>query len=343
MGWNSVDFRVDHPLLQGIPNGSHFYFVHSYYADPADESVVAGYTRYGVDFCSAAAWHNVFAIQFHPEKSGDVGLRLYRNFVEHVKSDKRDMAWKSSPAIDLRGGRCVRLYQGDYARETVYSDAPAEVAARWIEAGASRLHVVDLDGAKAGAPVNLPAIESIAAAATVPVQLGGGIRSVESARAALALGVDRVMTGTAAVRDPESVAAMCDALGPEAVVVSVDARDGIVALDGWTRSSRVRAAELMHRMAEMGVVRFLYTDIARDGTLSGPNYGAIEDLRGEIDAGLIAAGGISSVEHLLRLRDIGVEAAVVGKALYTGDVSLPEAIRSLRSKNPLSPGGRGLG
>ena len=240
------------------------------------------------------------------------------------------------PAIDLRGGRCVRLYQGDYARETVYSDAPAEVAARWIEAGASRLHVVDLDGAKAGAPVNLPAIESIADASTVPVQLGGGIRSVESARAALDLGVDRVLTGTAAVSDPDAVAAMCDALGPEAVVVSVDARDGLVALDGWTRSTRVRAADLMRRMAAQGVVRFLYTDIARDGTLSGPNYAAIEALRGEIDAGLIAAGGISSVEHLLRLQDIGVEAAVVGKALYTGDVSLPDAIRSLQPKSLLN-------
>ena len=240
------------------------------------------------------------------------------------------------PAIDLRGGRCVRLFQGDYARETVYSDAPAEVAARWIDAGASRLHVVDLDGAKAGAPVNLPAIESIAAAATVPVQLGGGIRSLKSARAALDLGVDRVLTGTAAVSDPDAVAAMCDALGPEAVVVSVDARDGLVALDGWTRSTRVRATDLMRRMAAQGVVRFLYTDIARDGTLSGPNYAAIEALRDEVDAGLIAAGGISSVEHLLRLQDIGVEAAVVGKALYTGDVNLPDAIRSLQPKSPLN-------
>ena len=182
--------------------------------------------------------------------------------------------------------------------------------------------------------MNLPAIESIAAAATVPVQLGGGIRSLESARAALDLGVERVMTGTAAVRDPESVAAMCDALGPEAVVVSVDARDGLVALDGWTRSSRVRAAELMHRMSEMGVVRFLYTDIARDGTLAGPNYGAIEALRGEIGANIMVAGGISSVEHLLRLQRIGVEAAIVGKALYTGDVSLPDAIRGLKGPQP---------
>ena len=236
------------------------------------------------------------------------------------------------PAIDLRGGRCVRLYQGDYARETVYSDAPAEVAARWIDAGASRLHVIDLDGAKAGAPANLPAIRSIAAAATVPVQLGGGIRTLESARAALDLGVDRVLIGTAAVSDPDAVAAMCDALGPESVVVTVDARDGLVALDGWTRGTRVRAADLMRRMAAQGVVRFLYTDIARDGTLSGPNYAAIEALRDEVDARLIAAGGISSVEHLLRLRNIGVEAAVVGKALYTGDISLSDAIQSLQPK-----------
>ena len=233
------------------------------------------------------------------------------------------------PAIDLLGGRCVRLYQGDYARETVYSDSPADVAARWVELGAQRLHVVDLDGAKAGQPVNLAAIERIAAAATVPVQLGGGIRSVESARAALDMGVGRVMTGTAAVSDPESVAEMCAALGAESVVVSVDARDGLVALDGWTRSSRVRAADLMRDMAALGVARFLYTDVERDGTLAGPNYDAIAALRGHVNAKLMAAGGISSLAQLARLAALGVEAAIVGKALYTGDVSLPEAIRSL--------------
>ena len=245
------------------------------------------------------------------------------------------------PAIDLLGGRCVRLYQGDYARETVYSDSPADVAARWVEQGAALLHVVDLDGAKAGEPVNLPAIERIASAATVPVQLGGGIRSVETARAALDMGVARVMTGTAAVSDPDAVAGMCAALGPDAVVVSVDARGGLVALDGWTRSSRVRAADLMRDMTALGVRRFLYTDVERDGTLAGPNYDAIAELVGRVDAKLMAAGGISSVRQLLRLAELGVEAAVVGKALYTGDVNLPDAIRSLRSVPP-SPfrGGR---
>ena len=233
------------------------------------------------------------------------------------------------PAIDLRGGKQVRLYQGDYAQETVYSESPVEVAAHWEGLGAMRIHLVDLDGAREGTPVNVDAVKELVSSVSVPVQLSGGIRTVETARAALSLGVDRVMVGTAAVESPEAVRVMCDELGPEAVVISVDSRDGYVAVKGWTQTSEVQATDLIKRMTEVGALRFMYTDIARDGTLTAPNFQAIEALLSETGPRMLVAGGISSVQHLLRLARLGVEGAVVGKALYTGDIDLSEALQAL--------------
>ncbi len=233
------------------------------------------------------------------------------------------------PAIDLRGGRCVRLYQGDYNRETVFSDDPLEVARRWVKSGARRLHVIDLDGAKSGEQRNAETAYRIACEAGVPVQLGGGIRTIQSARQAIERGIERVLIGTAAVEEPDLLRELVDELGPERVVVTVDARDGRVALSGWTESSEVEADELIREMQRVGVSRYLYTDISRDGTLTEPNFDALDGLTTISDVKIIAAGGISSVEHLLRLREIGVESAVVGTAIYTGDMDLGQAVAAL--------------
>jgi phosphoribosylformimino-5-aminoimidazole carboxamide ribotide isomerase len=235
------------------------------------------------------------------------------------------------PAIDIRGGKCVRLYQGDFARETVYSDDPLSVAARWVEMGASRIHVVDLDGAKSGSPVNLGLVAGIASSVPALVQFGGGIRTLDVAREAIALGVSRVVIGTAAVEGPGLVEEACRELGPETVAVGVDVRDGYVAVRGWTEKSRISATELIARIEAMGVRRFVHTDIARDATLTEPNLAAIEDLGSKSEMKMIVAGGISSVAHLLRLSELGVEAAIVGKAIYTGDIDLREAIDSVGS------------
>ena len=233
------------------------------------------------------------------------------------------------PAIDIRGGKCVRLYQGDYARETTYSDDPAEVAVRWVGLGASSLHVVDLDGAKDGSPTNIDVTEKIASAVAVPIQFGGGVRTVEAAEDVLSRGVSRVIVGTSAVERPHAMAAMLERLGPDRLVVSVDARRGYVAVRGWTKGGGVQVSDLIDRMAEVGVQRFLYTDIERDGTLTEPNFRTIGDLASRSETRLIAAGGISSVQHLARLAELGVEAAVVGTALYTGDIDLREALEAL--------------
>ncbi|PKB61011.1 MAG: 1-(5-phosphoribosyl)-5-[(5-phosphoribosylamino)methylideneamino]imidazole-4-carboxamide isomerase [SAR202 cluster bacterium Casp-Chloro-G4] len=235
------------------------------------------------------------------------------------------------PAIDLRGGKCVRLYQGDYARETVYSDDPTEMANRWVEMGATRLHVVDLDGAKDGKPANLDVIRAIASSVKVPVQVGGGVRTRESAEELVSAGAARIMVGTAAIDDPELIKGLVQSLGSDRIIVTVDAKDGLVALRGWTESSQVMASDVIKEMGERGVTRFLYTDISRDGTLTEPNFQAIEQLIAQQVVSLIAAGGISTCDHILRLASIGVEGAVVGTALYTGDISLTTAIEALNN------------
>ncbi len=230
------------------------------------------------------------------------------------------------PAIDLRGGRCVRLYQGDFGRETVYSEDPLAVARQWQEQGAARLHLVDLDGAAQGNPANLDIIAAIVAQSEIPVQVGGGVRSSATAEKLLSLGVERVVIGTAAVRNPDLVRQLCQGAGSPRVVVAVDARDGLVAVQGWLEKTSVTAVELGQRMAELGVERLLYTDISRDGTLSEPNFSANAQLVESTGLAILASGGVASLEHITELAKIGAEGVIVGRALYTGDLELPAAI-----------------
>lgn len=230
------------------------------------------------------------------------------------------------PAIDLIDGKCVRLYQGDYSQETVYADDPVQVALRWQNLGASRIHIVDLDGSRSGNPDNLDVVQRIVNAVQVPVQMGGGVRTLDTAHRILDTGVHRVMLGTVAVREPQIVHDACAQFGSEAVVVAVDSKDGQVAVSGWTSASQIQATDLVASMIEAGVQTFLCTDISRDGTLAGPNYGLMRDLVKVAGEGVIAAGGIASIEHLEDLADTGVGAAVIGKALYTGNIDLADAL-----------------
>ena len=233
------------------------------------------------------------------------------------------------PAIDLRNGKCVRLYQGDYGKETVFSNKPVEVALRWQSEGARRLHIVDLDGAAKGEPSNLEAIEDIIAAIDIPIQVGGGIRSLETIEKLLNVGVERAILGTVAVEKPDLVEEACRKFS-EQIIVSIDAKDRLVATRGWLEKSQVTASELAIKMVEFGVRRFIYTDISRDGTLTSPNFEAVSELLSEVSVPVIAAGGISSVQHLTKLAELGVEGAIVGKAIYTGDVKLSEALKAVR-------------
>lgn len=229
------------------------------------------------------------------------------------------------PAIDLKDGRCVRLYQGDFAQMTVYADDPVAVARAWQAQGATRLHLVDLDGARAGRPQNVDAVLAITQAVQIPVQLGGGLRREEDVEAALALGVERVIIGTAAIAETELVARLLNRFG-EQIVIGIDARNGMVATDGWTVTSTVAAATLAAQMTALGARRIIYTDISRDGALSGPNFTALAELIRADGPAIIASGGIATLDHVRRLAQLGVEGAIIGKALYVGAISLPEAL-----------------
>ncbi len=239
------------------------------------------------------------------------------------------------PAIDIRGGRCVRLVQGDYDRETVFADDPAAAAWRWRDAGAKRLHVVDLDGAREGRAVNADSVWRILAAVDVPVQLGGGLRDLETVGGYLEAGVERVVLGTAAVKD-QALLASALARFPGRIVVGVDARDGIVVTEGWRDASGITASDLVQQLTGMGVPRVIYTDTLRDGTLTEPNLAALEALLSDPEiraAGLqiIYSGGVSTIDHLRRLAETGVEGAIVGRALYTGDIDLAEALAAIQT------------
>lgn len=232
------------------------------------------------------------------------------------------------PAIDIIGGRCVRLAQGQFDQETVFSDSPVEMAVKWEQQGAARLHVVDLDGARTGAPENMKSLEAIINAVSIPVQVGGGIRSLNKARQVLNAGVERVIVGTSAALDSDTAEAMFNELG-DRVVIGIDALNGYVAVRGWQARTEERAVDFAKRMMALGAGRIIFTDISRDGMLTGVNTYAIERMINAVNIPVIASGGVGSIDDIKRLRpmkDKGLEGVILGKALYLGSVTLPEAI-----------------
>ncbi len=234
------------------------------------------------------------------------------------------------PAIDIRGGRCARLFKGDYEQETVFEDDPVDAALRWRDAGAMRLHVIDLDGAKDGERVNAQTVRRIVDAVELPIQMGGGIRSAEDADAVLQMGAQIVIFGTAAVEKPDAVQNSVETFGADHICVSVDAKDGIVRTRGWLTETSLLALDLMDEMAQnRGVQNFIYTDTARDGTLSHPNFDAVSQVVNGIKLPVMVAGGIATVDDVVKLREIGAYGAITGMAIYTGSLDLAKAIQTI--------------
>jgi phosphoribosylformimino-5-aminoimidazole carboxamide ribotide isomerase len=229
------------------------------------------------------------------------------------------------PAIDLKGGKCVRLYQGDYSKETVFSVDPVATALKWQEQGAKWLHLVDLDGAAAGEVRNTQAIENIVKNTSLEVELGGGIRRADVVEQLIKLGVKRVILGTVAVEQIELTKRIIKKFG-EAIVVGIDARDSYVSTHGWMKISTMTVLELSQTMAAIGARRIIYTDVKRDGTLTEPNYDATAELVSKLKIPVVASGGVSSIEHIRKLAALGAEGVIIGKALYTGDIDLREAL-----------------
>src|SRR5512144_1652000 len=229
------------------------------------------------------------------------------------------------PAIDLKEGKCVRLEQGLMDKATVYSDDPATTARHWESQGAEVLHVVDLDGAFAGAPRNLDAIK-------IPIEVGGGIRDIATINALVSIGIDRIILGTAAIENPAFVQEACGRF-PGKIIVGIDARDGMVAIKGWAEVTKVKAVDLAKQMQDYGVIAIIYTDIKRDGMLTGPNIEATKALAESLRIPVIASGGVHTmkdIENLLSVRCNGVSGVITGKAIYSGSLNLREAIQYVR-------------
>ncbi|NLM53071.1 MAG: 1-(5-phosphoribosyl)-5-[(5-phosphoribosylamino)methylideneamino]imidazole-4-carboxamide isomerase [Firmicutes bacterium] len=237
------------------------------------------------------------------------------------------------PAVDIRGGKCVRLVHGDLNRETVYEQDPVAAACRWEAEGATRLHLVDLDGAFDGKMKNAAVIEKIVHTVKIPVQVGGGIRTIETAENLLQLGVSYIILGTVAVTEPKMVATLCERY-PGRIIVGIDARDGRVAIKGWVQEAEFKAIELAQQMAKLGIEEIVYTDIKKDGTLKGPNIQALQEMATSTTVKIIASGGVSSLEDLralLALQSLGVSGVIIGQALYTGRIQLREALNLVTS------------
>ncbi|MGG4450370.1 1-(5-phosphoribosyl)-5-[(5-phosphoribosylamino)methylideneamino]imidazole-4-carboxamide isomerase [Brevibacillus sp. HB1.2] len=238
------------------------------------------------------------------------------------------------PAIDIRGGKCVRLFQGDYGQETVYADSPLAMAKRWVEQGASWVHLVDLDGAKEGKPANAALIKEIARSIPVPVQVGGGIRTEEQIADYLESGVARVIVGTAAIEDEPFTKRILQKYGDK-IAIGLDCRNGLVATRGWLTTTDVLATVLAKRLVTYGAETFIYTDIARDGTMTGPNVEEIAALAMATGKSVIASGGVSQLDDLVTLAaraSNGVSGAIVGKALYTDAFTLEEALQRMEGR-----------
>ncbi|MGM0688238.1 MAG: 1-(5-phosphoribosyl)-5-[(5-phosphoribosylamino)methylideneamino]imidazole-4-carboxamide isomerase [Bacillota bacterium] len=231
------------------------------------------------------------------------------------------------PAIDLHRGRCVRLYQGNPERETVYGNNPVEVARQWEQLGAKMLHLVDLDGAFTGHSKNAKVICSIGEEVHIPLQLGGGIRSAEAVEKAISAGVSRVILGTIAIEQPKLARQIVDEYG-ERIIVGIDARDDMVAVKGWTEFSAVKTVELALRIEQWGVKEIIYTDIKKDGTMQGPDMTGLEDILQKTSLQVIMSGGISSIEDLVSLKPYSsrVSGVIIGKALYSNQITLPDAM-----------------
>ena len=229
------------------------------------------------------------------------------------------------PAIDILGGKCVRLTQGDYSRSTIYGANPADMAVRWSADGAAGLHIVDLDGARDGTTINREAVAKLLEEVDVPCQLGGGIRDEKTIADFLEMGIKRLVIGTKALTDPDWLESMTDRY-PDVLLVGIDARDGRVATDGWKKTSDVRATDLAERIASLPIAGIIYTDITKDGMLSGPNFDAMQEMQNATNKPILASGGVTTVEDVTRLAELNLSGCIIGRSFYEGRLTLQEAM-----------------
>ncbi|MBI5414162.1 imidazole glycerol phosphate synthase subunit HisF [Candidatus Peregrinibacteria bacterium] len=342
MGWNRVAFMQDDPIFNGIQSNEFFYFANSYYVDRNNEFVL-GKGNYGTEFSAILRKDNFYGVQFHPEKSGSLGMKLLKNFcrlpllsfprkresqlsdISKIPSkycmEKDSKPFEILPAIDFLDGKCVRLLQGDYNKVTKYSDNRLEIAKQFASDGATGIHIIDLNGARDGKPMNFEIIKEIKKITRIMVQAGGGIRTFEDAKKFLKNGIDRIILGTSAIKNPGLIKKLVREFGTERIVVSVDAKNGMIATDGWKNLMNIPFSDFLVALKSFGIKIIIFTDILRDGMMNGPNFESIEKvLRSGFE--VIVAGGISFEKDVEKIRRMGARGVVIGKAVYEGKINL---------------------
>lgn len=323
MGWNSIIFTQKDPLLSEVKSGSYFYLANSYYVQ-TEPKYIFGLGRYDQEFAAIIKKDNFYGVQFHPEKSGETGMQLLKNFCE---SPSKLIATSTSteiiPAIDLIDGKCVRLNQGDYDQRTEYDSNPIQMAQEFEAQGASVIHVIDLDGAKEGRLCNEETVLKIAQSVQIPVQTGGGIRSYDDAQMLLQNGVKRIILSTSALKNPELIEKLVENFGADRIIISVDAKNGMVATDGWREVSTTPVDNFLEELKSLGITTIIFTDIEQDGMLSGPNFNSISKVQ-KSGLKVIVAGGVSSQEDVEKLKKMNVNGVIIGKAIYEGHINLSD-------------------
>ena len=287
-----------------------------------EENIVNAYSTYEKKIPAIVSKGNIFGMQFHPEKSGEAGMKLLKNF-------GGIMVMKIFPAIDLKNGKCVRLYQGEFSSSQIVGEDPLQTALKFVAQGAEYLHMVDLDGALSGTIENVNSINKVIKDIKIPIQLGGGIRSLDTIEMLIKKGLNRVILGTAALNNPSLVKEAVKKFGDK-IAIGIDARDGYVAVEGWQTSSKIEYIDFAKQMEDIGVKTIIFTDISRDGTLTGPNFEATGKINDKVSCNIIASGGMKCIEDIKKLKNMNIYGAIIGKALYSGNISLEEAIREGR-------------
>lgn len=328
MGWNRLRVSKMGGVLEDVTSESFVYFVHSYYVHTKPHYVLAE-TQYSQTAVAVVQKDNFYGVQFHPEKSGEAGMQILKNFCD--LSSSRDVARYVSttsylpfqlwPAIDLINGECVRLSQGSYDEKTVYDQDPVSMALQFQAQGVAGLHLIDLDAAKQGKPMNRELILRVKEAISIPVQIGGGIRSIEVAEHYLSAGIDRVIIGTAAIKNPDLVKELVNRYGSQRVVVSLDVKDGTVAIGGWLEDGKLSLEQAVQQMTSRGVKEFIVTDVSKDGLLQGSNEQLLSAFNG-LGCNVLLAGGVTDFNDISRAQLSGARGVVIGKALYEGKLSL---------------------
>ena len=342
IGWNSVHWERSSALCDGLPDPAAFYHVHTFVAEPEDPSIVLGRGEYGSPFVLLRRVGQRLRRAVSPREVLQARPRAAAQLRRHLRLGAR-RAVILYPAIDIAGGRAVRLVQGDFDAETVYADSPLEAARAWMEAGARYLHVIDLDGARTGAPQNLHHLERVVAELGLPVQYGGGLRSVDAVADAIAAGASRAILGTAAFSDVDFLDEVVARFG-ERIVVSIDTRGGFVSTAGWTETTTLPAAAAIERLQDRGVRTFVFTDVDKDGLLGGPDLDEVRRLAAVVRGRFMYSGGIGRREDLVALaalREVNLTGVIVGKALYERRFTVAEGIAALagRDADVLAVGG----